>query len=231
MVYPMNNLHIKIPLMLGLVGIGLLATHAPAHAVSQLYVFNNTTVINGATVSGSFRFDPDPLLSGTAKYSDLSITLSGGGTAIPLPFTYTTANLINSFTSTSAPFGLTFSNTTGDSGIVLRANGSAASGKDTVLSLLFNTSLTGTLGQFSVISTNTNPGSFQVVANTGTNDLDAVGSASSGGGVTAVPLETDALPVAVSTVLVGGAFWLRRRKRSQITLDISPAPQLEKVEL
>ena len=38
--------------------------------------------------------------------------------------------------------------------------------------------------------------------------------------VPAVPLETDALPVAGMTVVVGGMFWYRKRKRSQVSFNL-----------
>lgn len=208
----MNNLHIKVPLMLGLAGIGLLATHVPAHAVGIQYIFQGVNIPTNQSVTGSFRYD-----AGSNTYSDWNISLPST-TASAITYNPSTSS-VSSPLSTGVSFNYT---------AAFPAN--PANTDSRTLVLQFQTAL-GPVGSTTLFDV-TNPlprsGEF-IVADAGNTEVNRFFT--TGASVQAVPLETDALPVAATTVLVAGSFWLRRRKLSQVNLDISPTPQVEKAKI
>ncbi len=198
----MTNLKSRLPLILGLVGAGLVATNAPAHAVAIQYNFQNVTIPSNQVVTGTFFYD-----SSLNQYTNWSISLPSTS-ASAITYNPSTSSIILIPSSTSVIFSYTSP-----------FPSSPANTNSRNLALEFQSTL-GPLGSTTLFDV-TNPlprsGEF-IVADNGATEVNRFFT--TGSSVVGVPLETDALPVVGMSVIVGGMFWLRRRKRSQVTLNL-----------
>jgi len=213
----MNKIPFQLPLALGLVGAGLLATGTPAQAVAITYVFNNNVNFANGTLTGSFDYN-----SGANAYSNFNVTSSAGGNFPAL--TYTSLNSVR-VSGTANGFNLSF-------------NGPFPAPPyptDTFLRTL-TVNFNSPLGNFGNVPIGvTNPGRsveiLQAGADTQNPDIADVRNVvnANSPSVTGIPLETDALPVAATMAVVGGMLWRRQRKRAQVALDLTQSATSEKI--
>jgi hypothetical protein len=160
---------------------------SPAHAILTRYNVTNTTFSNGGTLSGSFQSDG-------SVYQDINLNVTAGTTpGVFTDFTYTSANSTVSDITSS---GFRLDNT---SGTLSR-----------FLALQFDTSLPLSIGSSTTLSISPSP--FV----TATNEIGFDATATSlrgvtGGIVTAVPWETDALPLVGATIAFGAGAVAKRK--------------------
>lgn len=193
----------KIALLTGLSVASILGSGAlsPAHAIVTNYEISGGTFSTGGTLTGTFKYDG-------STYTDWSISVTGSAsTPLLTDFTYSAAN------------GSTLSNSN-TSGFTL--NYQLADLQRTLV-VAFDQALPLSIGQSTTITRSTPP----FLAGTRELGFNAEASNSrgiSGGIVTAVPWETDALPLVGATIAFGaGAFAKRKIAQAKIkNLNLEP---------
>jgi len=180
----------KIALLTGLTVASVLGSGAlsPAHAIVTNYVISNGTFSTGGTLTGFFKYDG-------SNYTDWSINVSpASSTPLLSSFTYSAAN--GSTLSSFSPSGFTLDYELGTSGRTLAVSFSKA----LPLSIGESTYLTKSNRFFTT-------GSREL----GYTDAGSNSRGISGGIVTAVPWETDALPLVGATMVFGAGVFVKRK--------------------
>lgn len=193
----------KIALLTGLSVASILGSGAlsPAHAIVTNYEISGGTFSNGGTLTGTFKYDG-------STYTDWSFSVTqANSTSLLSAFTY------------SAAQGSTLSNSN-TSGFTLDYK---LADFQRTLVVAFDQALPLSIGQSTTITKSTSP----FFAGTRESAFNAEASNSrgiSGGIVTAVPWETDALPLVGATIAFGaGAFAKRKIAQAKIkNLNLEP---------
>jgi len=186
--------------------LGSLALAPSAQAIA---IYNIDTTFSGTddigaingTIIGSFTFEPNN------QYTNVNIAVTGtGGAGDTSRYNYTavTADVDASNTISNDRLFL-------DNGVTPQDNINFRE-----LVLRFDTALTGTPGE----SVALNSTFSRVVRGTGTTNSSVTfpGSVSA----TAVPLETDALPIVGSALFMAGGLWWKKKRAGAKALDLSP---------
>lgn len=177
----------KIALVTGLSVASVLGSGAlsPAHAI--LYSITNGVFANGGTLTGTFKYDG-------SVYQDINLNVTAASTTgLLTDFTYTSANSnVSNITS---------------SGFQVRNSSETLS---RVLALQFNTPLPLSIGSSTTLSISPSP------FITPSNEMGFSSAATNlrgltGGIVTAVPWETDALPLVGATIAFGAGVFAKRK--------------------
>ncbi|MFN5513170.1 MAG: hypothetical protein ACK5CA_00030 [Cyanobacteriota bacterium] len=178
--------------------VGSLALTPPAEAILYNVSANLADV---GTISGSFEYSP-------TTYSNWSLIVSGttlGGGAFN-----TTYNTSNSFLGTN-------------NSIILQVllNGSDVSaGNYQYVALRFTDALTGVAGQSTTLVQGTNPLTPSIMVADGGGGFASIVINNSSSNVTAVPLESDALPIIGAAAFMAGGLWFKRRRtQAKANLD------------
>ena len=181
----------KIALLTGLSVASVLGSGAlsPAHAiVTTNYEISGGTFSDGGTLGGYFKYDG-------STYTDWSFSVTqGSGTSLLSAFTY------------SAAQGSTLSNFS-SSGFTLDYTNPAF---QRTLVVAFDQALPLSIGQSTAITKSDPPffaGTREFAFNTGSSNSRGI----SGGIVTAVPWETDALPLVGATIAFGAGVFVKRK--------------------
>jgi hypothetical protein len=174
---------------------------SPAQAVSVTYQISDGLFGAGGALTGSFDFDVS-----NNSYSNFNIT-STSTTLGPA-----TAPLANPFTYTSSGVEVVFSAANGFT--IVSPNGTANPYRE--LNLVFSSNLTGVLGSTATLLSSPNRplnASYEQYGALGATLTAGV----SGGVVTAVPWETDALSVIGVTTLFGFGVWNKRKRKVDLS--------------
>jgi len=195
----------KIALLTGLSVASVLGSGAlsPAHAIVTNYEITGGTFSNGGTLRGYFKYDG-------STYTDWSFSVTeANSTSLLSAFTYSAAQ--GSTLSDFSPSGFTLD--------YKLANPQF----QRTLVVSFDKALPLSIGQSTNITKSTAPfftGTREFAFNTGASNSRGI----SGGIVTAVPWETDALPLVGATIAFGaGAFAKRKIAQGKIkNLNFEP---------
>ncbi|MBD2143397.1 hypothetical protein H6F39_19090 [Anabaena sp. FACHB-1250] len=182
----------KIALLTGLSVASIFGSGAlsPAHAIVTNYEISGGTFSNGGTLRGYFKYDG-------STYTDWSFSVTqASSTSLLSAFTYSAAQ--GSTLSNFSPSGFTLD--------YKLANPEF----ERTLVVAFDQALPLSIGQSTTITKSTPPfsaGTREFAFNTGASNSRGI----SGGIVTAVPWETDALPLVGATMVFGAGVFAKRK--------------------
>ncbi|MBE9217743.1 hypothetical protein [Dolichospermum flos-aquae] len=182
----------KIALLTGLSVASIFGSGAlsPAHAIVTNYEITGGTFSNGGTLRGYFKYDG-------STYTDWSFSVTqASSTSLLSAFTYSAAQ--GSTLSNFSPSGFTLD--------YKLANPEF----ERTLVVAFDQALPLSIGQSTTITKSTPPffaGTREFAFNTGATNARGI----SGGIVTAVPWETDALPLVGATMVFGAGVFAKRK--------------------
>ena len=186
----------KIALLTGLSVASVLGSGAlsPAHAIVTNYVISGGTFSTGGTLTGTFKYDG-------STYTDWSISATGASsTPLLSAFTYSAAN--GSTLSSFSPSGFTLDYS--DNKLTLPQY------FERTLTVSFDQPLPLSIGQ-STNLTKSNRSYTTGSRESGYTNQGTNARGINGGIVTAVPWETDALPLVGATIAFGAGVFVKRK--------------------
>ncbi|MFN5515554.1 MAG: hypothetical protein ACK5CA_12645 [Cyanobacteriota bacterium] len=179
-----------------------LGSFAIAPSAEAILYNVSANLAGGGTISGSFEYSPN-------TYSNWSLTVSG---------TTLGSGTFNTIYNT----GTSFLGTSNDSSnLQVLLNGSDVSaGNYQYVALRFTDALTGVAGQSTTLVQGINPLIPSIMATDGGGGFASIVINNSSSNVTAVPLESDALPIVGAAAFMAGGFWFKRRRaQAKANLD------------